>query len=343
MLAATAFASVLALVYFGGVFQNLELMVYDRMLQNRPAVHHTPPITLITLSDNDLARLQHCSIPDAALSGLLDNLVKHHPRAIGVDLYRDIPLAPGTDQLAAILNQHAEIILAQQYGDNNTEGIPPPSYLNNPDRAGCTDFPEDSDKHIRRALIYLGDNSVCYTFGYLLALRYLAPEGITALGEAENPNSLRLGKSWLPYLLPNDGGYRNMDNRGYSILLDFQLSPGAFRSYSLSDALDNRLATADITNKVVLIGSVSKSGKDFLSIPDLSENSTGQKTAGIKVHGLFVDQLIRAALNGHQPLHTISEGLEWLWVGVWCAAGVLIGSRKQPLPLFVLFQTLGLG
>ncbi|WP_174627012.1 CHASE2 domain-containing protein [Candidatus Methylobacter favarea] len=337
-----AFLAVIPLNYLGGFFQNLELSAYDRMLSLQSAAPYNPPITLITITDDDLIRLQRSAIPDGTLFDILIKLIAYHPRAIGVDLYRDIPLPPHTDKLEELLKEHSEIIVARKYGDAASGGISPPAYLLNPDQAGCTDLPIDSDNSIRRALIYLGDNEICYSLGYLLALRYLAYEGISALGDADQPDSLRLGRSSLPRLRSNDGGYQNMDDKGYQILLDFQYQPTAFPTYSLGDALDNRMAAADLEGKIVLIGSVAESSRDFFSIPGLSQDAISQKTAGVKMHGLLADQLVRAALYGHQPFRTVPEWLEWLWIWFCCMAGVLIGRRQYPLQFFVLVQALGL-
>ncbi|MGZ8163098.1 MAG: CHASE2 domain-containing protein [Methylobacter sp.] len=320
----------------------MELSAYDRMLSLQSVAPYNPPITLITITDDDLTRLQRSAIPDGTLFDILIKLITHHPSAIGVDLYRDIPLPPDTDKLEELLKEHSEIIVARKYGDAASGGISPPPYLLNPDQAGCTDLPLDGDNSVRRALIYLGDNEICYSLGYLLALRYLAHEGISALGDADQPDSLHLGKSSLPRLLSNDGGYQNMDDKGYQILLDFQYQPTAFRTYSLGDALDNRMAAADVEGKIIIIGSVAESSRDFFSIPDLSQDPVSQKTAGVKMHGLLADQLVRAALYGHEPSRIVPEWLEWLWVWFCCMVGILIGSRQYPLQFFVLVQALGL-
>jgi adenylate cyclase len=142
--------------------------------------------------------------------------------------------------------------------------------------------------------------------------------------------------------LSNDGAYRNMDDQGYQILLDFQYSTSVFRSYTLNDALDNKISSEDIEGKIVLIGSVTESSKDFVAIPNLFQEVDTQKTAGIKMHGLLVDQLIRLALFGNQPTRSVPEWLEWLWVWLCCVTGVLIGNRGLSLQFFVLAQALGL-
>jgi len=341
-LSIVAWLMVLPLIFWGGAFQNLEFWVYEQMLTARPVAAHAPPVTLITISDEDLIQLQRSSLPDSVLFDVLQILLNGQPRGIGVDLYRDIPMPPGTKQLANLLNHQPAIIVAQKYGDEHSAGIAPPAYLQYLEQAGCTDFPIDNDNRVRRALIYMGNAQGCYSFAYLLVLHYLAPIGITALADANEPETLRLGKVSLPRLQANDGGYRDMDSQGYQILLDYRYPPAVFQRYTLQEALHGWIPAADIAEKIVLIGSIAESSKDFFSIPVLTPGSDGQKTAGVEVHALLIDQLIRTALDEQQSVRPIPEWLEWLWGWVCCLIGVLVGSRKLPLPVFVLWLLLGL-
>lgn len=326
---------------FTGALQNVEFWVYDRMLGFQLQENQNSPITLITISDADLTLLKSGSLNDITLSEVLSNILRQRPRAIGIDLYRDIPLPPGTDELAALLNTNPLIVVAQKFGDEHSQGVPPPSYLQSTSQVGCVDFPIDSDNNVRRGLIYLGEDP-CYSFAFLLAQRYLAEEGISPSGDVDNPDSLRLGKSHLPRLEANDGGYINMDDRGYQILLDFRNSVTNFPSYSVLDILGNRVRESDIERKIVLIGSVTESGKDFFFTPNVFRDPTQQKTAGVKLHGLFADQLVRAAIYGQQPIGHFPEWLEWLWVWICSVMGVVLGIRKYSLHYFAGILVIGL-
>lgn len=328
-------------VIFGGAFQSMELWVYDQMLSFQSKQHQNSPITLITISDADLTQLKSGSLNDMSLYQALSNILQHQPRAIGVDLYRDIPLPPGTDDLANLLNANPLIVVAQKFGDEHSQGVPPPSYLENTNQAGCVDFPIDSDNNVRRGLIYLGDTP-CYSFAFLIAQRFLANEDISPAGDADNPDSLHLGKSRLPRIEANHGGYIHMDDHGYQILLDFRNSLASFPSYSMQDILGNRVPGSDIEGKIVLIGSVTESGKDFFFMPNLSRDPMRQKTAGVKLHGFFADQLVRAAIDGQQPLGNSPEWVEWLSVWFCCVMGVALGIRKYSLHYFAGIWLFGL-
>jgi adenylate cyclase len=208
-----SFLMVWYLILFEGILQNLELMVYDRMLNYQTAILSRSPVVLITYTDQDLIELQCSSISDEKLADVLILLVKYNPRGIGVDLYRDFPQVCQTDRnrkegkstLSELAKGHPEIIFAKTFGKEASEGIKPADYLS-PNQSGCTDFPKDIDDHVRRALLMLGNKPICNTFGFLLALQYLNKDGIAALEDVDNPLALRLGESRLPPLQSHDGG-----------------------------------------------------------------------------------------------------------------------------------------
>jgi adenylate cyclase len=326
-----------------GMFQHMELWLYDHMLAIRSVTTYSPPITIVTVSEADLIRLQSGSIPDKVLAEILQSLLKNDPDVIGVDLYRDIPIPPGTEKLAKLVNAHQEIIMVQQYGDVNSEGIPPPAYLQRDEQSGCTDFPLDSDNSVRRGLIYLGNDPVCFSFAYLIAQRYLAKRNILPSSDTSNPDILILGKNRLPPLQPNDGGYRNLDNHGYQILLDYHFPPHLLRRYSLAEVLEDRLAKEDVNGKIILIGSYAHSGKDFFSIPAFQGDTRNQTTPGIDMHGILADQLVRLALEDPQLPTTLPEWLEWLWSACCATAGVWLGSRLYKIPVFIVILFIGTG
>lgn len=334
--------SVSLLEFSGGALQNLELWIYDQMLNIRLDTRYQPSVTLITISDADLALQQGSSVSDGALAAVLDAILLLRPAVIGVDLYRDIPLPPGTQQLADLLNAHQQIILAQTYPREAGVAIHPPAYLKNPDQAGCTDFPIDSDNSVRRALLYLGDESICYGFGFLLAKEFLSHYDIVPLADPENAEELYLGQVKLPRLRSYAGGYQGMDDAGYQILLDYRYPAKVFHSFSFSSVLAGQLPAEAVTGKIILIGSISEAQNDFFPTPALFQESNSQTIAGLKLHALLVDQLIGTALLNKPHLQTVPIWLEWIWYALMCFAGVGFTARKHALPIFLSIVVLGI-
>ena len=78
-----------------GSFEALELAVYDWYLRLRPDVPADTRIVLITVTENDIRQQGTWPLPDATIARVLDILAASRPRAIGLDIYRDIPVPPG--------------------------------------------------------------------------------------------------------------------------------------------------------------------------------------------------------------------------------------------------------
>lgn len=66
------------------------------------------------------------------MAKVLEILTHYHPRAIGLDLYRDTPVPPGSKELEVILTKNHNIITAMKFGGAEKIGIPPPPVLKIP-------------------------------------------------------------------------------------------------------------------------------------------------------------------------------------------------------------------
>src|SRR3712207_8468648 len=85
------------------------------MIRRPPRSTLFPYTTLFRSSD--LKKIGKWPIPDAVLAKLIEKLKAQQPRAIGLDLYRDIPVEPGhqalVDRKSTRLNSsHANISYA---------------------------------------------------------------------------------------------------------------------------------------------------------------------------------------------------------------------------------------
>ncbi|MEM7761778.1 MAG: CHASE2 domain-containing protein, partial [Cyanobacteria bacterium P01_A01_bin.40] len=78
-----------------GLFQNIEWLTYDLWFRIRPQEQRESRITVVTISESDLRQLRQWPISDAILSELITKISQQQPRAIGLDLYRDLSVEPG--------------------------------------------------------------------------------------------------------------------------------------------------------------------------------------------------------------------------------------------------------
>jgi adenylate cyclase len=102
------------------------------------------------------------------------------------------------------------------------------------------------------------------------------------------------------------------------MLLDFKC-PYQFTRYSVGDALSGRIAPGDLRDKIVLMGINASSVSDERVTPV----SRGHR--GIEVQALTVNQLLRQALEGDEPLRFWNDWLEDGWILLWSLMGGAIG------------------
>src|SRR6202008_1047720 len=94
-----------------GALEGLELAAYDWHLRLRPGTPATkPPVVLVTITDRDIAKLGTWPVPDEVLAKALETLSRAGARAIGLDIYRDVPVPPGHEALNATLAKNAQIV-----------------------------------------------------------------------------------------------------------------------------------------------------------------------------------------------------------------------------------------
>ena len=233
-------------------------------------------------------------LSDARLAQVLRILTQYQPRAIGLDLYRDVPVPPGHEELRAILVGNRHIISAMKFGNEVEIGIAPPPVLKHTDQVGFNDILVDPGGIVRRGLLFLDDgNAVAYSFALRLALLYLQAEGIMPQPDASPSPHLRLGDTAIRPLEANDGGYVSADARGYQFLLDYRDASATFPFYSLTALLSGKIDAKVIEDKIVLIGTTAESVKDFFYTPYGRRLQHHQQMPGIVLHAHMVSQLLQ--------------------------------------------------
>jgi|GEM_PF-968921 len=349
LLIASGVTGAIVLLSLTGVFQLLEWAFLDQAFRWRPREGADPRIVIVGISESDIAQLQQWPMSDAMLAELLDRIRRAQPRVIGLDLYRDLPVAPGHADLERIFRTTPNLIGIQKILGSS---VSPPPTLAAQDQVGFADFVIDADAKIRRGLLTASDSqgTLWESLALVLALRYLEGEGITpvpltnAMGWRSR-SQVRLGQAVIQQFLGQDGGYQGADDRGFQILLNLRgpacrkhIPDCPFEVVSMFDILNDRVPDSFFYDRIVLIGPNAPSlGDSFYtsySTDDLSSHT------GIEVHAHLTSQLISAALDGRALLRTWPEWLEWLWIWVWAAGGAAIGVHFLRYRWLVL---LGLG
>lgn len=324
-----AFIAVAAVRCFGAL-EPLELAAWDAGTRARapmPSSH----VVLIVEREQDLQRYGF-PLSDARLAELVDGLAARGAQAIGIDKYRDLPVAPGGDRLRASIARHPNLVWAYKFPSAGDGGVRPPAAAE-AGQTGFNDIAVDRDGVVRRALLFLDDGSrVSESMALNLALRYLATHGIAPAGDPADPQAMRLGKATLAPLARTDGGYSAVDAAGFQIPLAYRAGLDGFARYSLEDAFEGRIPAEALRGKLVVFGSVAESLKDAFDTPLRRFGRSGRPTFGVELHAQVVDQLVREALGEDTRLRWWPDWAEYAAI---CVAGLLGGfvGRRMRRPM----------
>jgi adenylate cyclase len=319
-----------------GLLQAIELAVYDAYLKLRPEGGWVEErVAVIRVTDEDIHRLGHWPLSDDVLAEILEALLAHAPRSVGIDLYRDLPVPPGTERFERTLAAAGSVVFINKFGGPGAAHVPPPRVLAGTERVGFADLLVDPGGIVRRGLLFLDDGETLgYSLGLRLALLYLAPRGVFPVAGEPDPGHLRLGEVTLRPLEPYDGPYTGADAAGYQFLLDWRGGPAPFTTYTLSDLLGGRVPAGALRDRVVLLGVSADSVKDLFLTPYSRRGESAIGTPMVMVHAHAVSQLLRAGLDGERPLGFLPEWAEYLFTLLWALIGAVTAFRVRALPLF---------
>jgi adenylate cyclase len=321
-----------------GWLHPFELLAYDELRVAWATHEPSTRILLVGGTEDDVADFDW-PLRDGDLADLLERLASWNPRVIAVDIYRDKPQPPGTEQLAAVLARHKEIIWTFKLEEGAKRAILPPAALRGTERAVLADFIPDPGNIIRRALLYAGSEN--YTaMGMELALRYLAVDHIRPAPGAGD--ELILGKAVLSPLDDSRGPYMRLDSAGYQILLNYHGGPHPFPLKSIGEIKRSDGAAALVRGRAVIIGINSESVHDSFSTPFNTGFNREDQVNGIFIHAHLANQLIREAVDGAPILSGFSRRVEGVWIWAWAMAGMALGFFFRNTILALIGSALGL-
>ncbi|MEA5621821.1 CHASE2 domain-containing protein [Nostoc sp. UHCC 0251] len=321
------------LLRFAGLLQGGEWNMLDqffcwRLLLESPEKR----IVIVTIDEEDIRKVGKWPIPDQVLAKAIANIKAQQPRAIGLDIYRDLPVEPGHQDLVNIFKSTSNLYGIEKVVGSEINTIPiasPPTL--NPERVGFADQVVDADGKVRRALlsVKLSQNRIRYSLAVKLAQHYLNKEGITTKWVDNDPNQA-WGKAVLEKFVGNDGGYVRADYGGYQILLNFRGNQENFDTLPLKDILEKPIPPASLRDRLVLIGTTAESIKDVLYTPYNSGLfGSSQPMTGVTVHANIISQIISAAVDGRPLLRVWPKPIEWMWILVWAGLGASVSRQLR--------------
>lgn len=336
-----------------GMLEGMELRAYDQLMRSRRDEGEDNRLLVVGVTESDIQSRREYPIKDDTLAQVLEKLQAYQPRAIGVDILRDVP--QGTPQgriaLENILKQNENIIAvckmssADEPGTAAAPGVPE-------ERVGFADLPLDPGGTLRRSLLLSTPTAPKVTppiehlcnipdpenqipsFGFQLALLYLEGENIAP--ELTPNGELQIDSTVFKRLSEKSGGYHNAEAGDYRLMLNYRSPENSVKQVSLSEVLDGKIEPAWVKDRIVLVGYTSANVKDDFYTPYSAGAQDRQKMPGVVVHAQNVSQILSTVLDERPLIWYWPEGNEILWVLGWSLVGGILAWRVRRLWLFGL-------
>ncbi|MUG97143.1 CHASE2 domain-containing protein [Scytonema sp. UIC 10036] len=332
-----------------GFLQSSEWTALDYFFQMRPKESLQERITIVAIDEASLRNSNSWPIPDRDIAQLIKKIQQHQPRAIGLDIYRDLPVEPGHQELLDTFKSVPNLVGIELLSNNNKNtSVPPSPLLHQLNQVGFNNVVYDADGKVRRNILYWQVNEKAReSFSLKLALLYLKHEGITPKNAESNPQYLQLGNATFNRFQSNDGSYVRADDGGYQIISNFPKAICSnskdndchFPTVSMRDVLTKSVSESLFKDRIVLIGSTAPSVQDFVLIPYSSRLiDTAKPVAGVELQAYFVSELVSAALNGRPLLKVWSDFVEYTWIFACAYAGVIIkwGMQRTSISFLII-------
>ncbi|MEG4286240.1 EAL domain-containing protein [Microcoleus sp. A006_D1] len=309
-----------------GGFQSWELGSFDSLVRSQPDPGPDPRLLVVGISEADIQALGRFPISDGAIAQTLTKLQKYQPKVIGLDLYRDLPQAPGHQELLAALKAPNVVAIAKM-SDSENPGVPAPPGIP-PDRVGFNDFVLDTDGVVRRNLLSVSqpDKKTASSFSLQVALLYLK-DRVQQKNSPVNPHQINWGKAEFVPLKSDSGGYANIDAKGYQILLKYRSGKQVARQVSIRQVLNGEIDPSWVKDKIVLIGTTAPSSRDLFLTPYSPAQKQSPKMPGVLLHAQMLSQILSAVLQGRSLFWVWPEWAEMLWNGAWAMLGGVVAWR----------------
>ena len=341
-LIAGSIALVVIMIRLTGLLQGMEWALLDTFFQTRSVAKKEPIITIITIDEIDIQQAGKFPLPDQVLVKALNVLNSNNPQAIGLDLYRDLPIEPGHQELVKLFKTTPNLIGIEKVVGNT---VAPPPVLAELGQVGLADQVLDGDGKIRRALLSVRlEKGTQLNLGLRLALLYLKAQGITP--KLGLNHQMQLGKTVIIPFKTNDGGYVGADANGYQVLLNYYGTHEQFQTFSIRELLANRIPKSAIAGRIILIGATAPSLNDLFQTPYSSRVSGPPKLMpGVTIQANIASFIINAAISGRPMLRVWSKPVEYLLILLISGLGAALSWQLRTAKLIiisVIFAEVGL-
>ncbi|MEM1366791.1 MAG: adenylate/guanylate cyclase domain-containing protein [Cyanobacteria bacterium P01_H01_bin.15] len=329
-ISAPLIAGLIASVRLLGLLQTWELYWFDVFLRRRAPLPTDERIVIVGIDEQDVQEIGQAILPDRYYAQAIKILRDMKPRAIGLDVYRDVPVEPGHLELLEILETTPILIGVQKViGESQIETVAPAPALKKRGQIGANDLIPDADQKIRRTYLSVkapGDESLP-SFSLYLAALYLKQEGISLSIAPGTNNWWQIGDVVYAPFEETDGAYVRADAGDYQVLLNYRDSNAHFETVPLRAILNQEVPPDWARDRIVLIGYISESFKDVFATPFTTNPS--ERMPGVEIHAQSASQILSSVLDERPLVHSWPEPAEYLWILFWSSVGSIIAWRKR--------------
>ena len=269
-----------------GTFQLVEWKLLDVFFQVRSLEAVDSRIVMVTFDDTDIAKVGKWPFSDAVVAQLISKIKQDKPRVIGLDLYRNLTIEPGKEELNQLFSSTKNLIVTEKFVEPS---VPPPPQVNYEEQVGFVDTVVDLDGTVRRALLSIQkpNGNLISSFGVKVAFKYLESLNIFAQPQGGMSGLVTLGKSEIKPLHSYQAGYAASDIGGYQTLINYRCLSSCFENISMSNVISGQYSKGLFNNRIVLIGSTAESLRDYFLSPY-------GKIPGVYIHANIISQIINS-------------------------------------------------
>ncbi len=329
-----------------GILQSWELAALDQLFILRGNTTPETRVVIVDITEEDIQGLQRWPLSDQQLLQILQNIQAQKPTALGLDIYRDLPVEPGHAELTQFMQTTPNLFGIKKVAPDRVKAPPALPY---PEQVGANDFINDPDGKIRRFYLSIpitesqiaskiepkaAQGQFLDGFGVKLALQYLGQQNILPELIDQTKREYRLGNLRLIPFNKNDGAYTQVNDQGYQLILNYRGGKGSFPRITMTDVQENKIPPGFFTGKVVLLGASAVSLNDLHSTP-FSSTLVGipQRMSGVEIHAQIASQMIDGAMGDRPVLRSWTEAQEILWIISWSlVGGILTWSQRNASP-----------
>ncbi len=108
---------IIIFIRLSGSLQFLEWMLLDTFLRMRPDEPVDEKVVIVGINEKDIQKIGSYPIPDGEIAALIDKIQSYNPTVIGLDIFKNIAVEPGTKELRQVFKGYKNKRFLPQHGE----------------------------------------------------------------------------------------------------------------------------------------------------------------------------------------------------------------------------------